>query len=488
MKPTFSVAEEQFRRSLLLAVLFILPAIMSAYSMGVVDQDIWWHIEVGRWITENQAVPLHDPFTTIGSEKEWIAYSWLFEIAVYFLYSWFGPMGIVLYTLLATALVTLCILSLLSEFKISFATRILLTAASIFALSSHLSPRPWLISILLFTLLMKIVIGYWNTGRTRLLFYLPPIFLLWANTHIQFIYGLFVLCLALAAVLLSRYRTGLFEETKARPMPLLISSLISFLITFVNPYGLKLYMAVLEIVRQKGPFDYVSEMQSLSFRQFSDWVALGLTLCAAYCLGYRRERYNLFLSALYLVAIFVSFRSTRDIWFVLIVSLTIVATTIDSFSATQPFRLRLAQILISALVSIILLVFLFKANNLNNIALNSLIESHYPASATRFIRERNLIGPVYNHFDWGGYLISELPGRKIAFDGRTNLHGDVRIERSMRTWSGKPGWQQDPDLSSSKLVVAPKDLPLAWLLRSDSRFRPVFEDSRVMVFERVANK
>ena len=68
--------------------------------------------------------------------------------------------------------------------------------------------------------------------------------------------------------------------------------------------------------------------------------------------------------------------------------------------------------------------------------LESVVERTFPVAAVKFINEKNYSGPLYNHFNWGGYLIWTLPKLLVSMDGRMNVHGDRRIERSVNTWSG----------------------------------------------------
>ena len=67
-------------------------------------------------------------------------------------------------------------------------------------------------------------------------------------------------------------------------------------------------------------------------------------------------------------------------------------------------------------------------------------------------------------------------------DGRSNLHGEARIERNRQTWWGMPGWNTDPELTEAKVIVGPIDLPLIALLRTDNRFRLCYEDRVAAVF------
>ena len=70
-------------------------------------------------------------------------------------------------------------------------------------------------------------------------------------------------------------------------------------------------------------------------------------------------------------------------------------------------------------------------------------------------------------------------------DGRTIVHGEPRILAHVDTWQGRPAWHADPELAAAKIVVGPRDLPLASLLRLDERFKLVYEDrdGPAVVFE-----
>jgi hypothetical protein len=86
--------------------------------------------------------------------------------------------------------------------------------------------------------------------------------------------------------------------------------------------------------------------------------------------------------------------------------------------------------------------------------------------------------------DWGGYLIWRWRHLPVAIDGRTNLHGHERLDRSQRTWLGLPGWRDDPDLNAANLVIGAPTQPLIALLRSDERFTLAYEDDQAVVLVR----
>src|SRR5215470_3078707 len=114
--------------------------------------------------------------------------------------------------------------------------------------------------------------------------------------------------------------------------------------------------------------------------------------------------------------------------------------------------------------------------------LQSVVERLYPVAAVKFVNEKNYSGPLYNHFNWGGYLIWTLPRLPVSMDGRMNVHGDQRIERSFNTWSGLRGWESDPELMKARLIIGDVKYALISLMRTDSRFKLVYEDGVAAVF------
>jgi hypothetical protein len=120
--------------------------------------------------------------------------------------------------------------------------------------------------------------------------------------------------------------------------------------------------------------------------------------------------------------------------------------------------------------------------DLSPAGLDSRVRRRFPVEAAAVVADRGYRGPLYNDFNWGGYLSWALPHLPVAIDGRTNLYGDAHIERFGRTWSGLPGWQDDPDLAGAGVVIAPAECALVSLLERDNRFARVHADAVAHVY------
>jgi hypothetical protein len=109
-----------------------------------------------------------------------------------------------------------------------------------------------------------------------------------------------------------------------------------------------------------------------------------------------------------------------------------------------------------------------------------------PIKAIGFAKSHRYRGPLYNTYDWGGILIWDLR-LPVSLDGRAALYGDQLIDRSVATWGGRPGWDKDPELARSNLVLAPVNEPLTQLLMLSPDFRLAYKDKVAAVFVRDRN-
>ena len=478
--------EPQFRRCLFLIVLFSIPAWLTLRSTGVVDADVWWHLRTGQWIVQHRWVPFDDWFSTSGMGKPWIAYSWLFEVLIYGLFSKLGLIGLLAYVYALMLAITAALHSLVRKFESRLAYSVALTALSLLALAPYYTPRPWLFTILFFIIELDVLVSVRRSGSYRTLLILPLLFVFWANIHIQFVYGLFVL--GIFAVedpinRLLRNRTGVSDEQE-RPLPfrtivLVIAACLVAIV--VNPYHFKIYALVLDTLRLTGLYDLISELQAMQFRAISDWLVLLLTLAAAFALG-RRRNIDPFWGLLLLTGAFLSFRSGRDSWFVVIVASAIIPKAHSATPVTRQHTLSKAQVIIVVAAVGILLLIATRTANLSEVNLQRTVARTYPVRAAQIVEERGYQGPLYNHFDWGGYLIWRLPGLPVSIDGRSHLHNPARIKQSLKVWNGETDWASDTELAAAHIVIAEKNLPLTQLLRLDSEFEIVYEDEVAVVF------
>jgi hypothetical protein len=177
---------------------------------------------------------------------------------------------------------------------------------------------------------------------------------------------------------------------------------------------------------------------------------------------------------------YVSFRSLRDVWVVIIVSAAVIASALEKQEKSQ-FRVTLWSWPVVPVMVVVAMLIGFRAMGQNNATLARGLAEALPVNAVEYVKSRNLPGPVFNDFGWGGYLIWSL-GMPVEMDGRGNIYGDARVAQSVATWGGASGWNTNEDLQKANLVIGPVNAALTQLLRLSPCFQLVYEDRLAAVF------
>src|SRR5262249_8858906 len=144
---------------------------------------------------------------------------------------------------------------LVRKYETRLAQSILIAAAGVFALAHMRTPRPWLFTILCFAIELNLLVSFRRSHNYRRLFWLVPFFAFWANLHIHFVYGLFVLGLAALEEPINRLLRRAASTGPDRPLPFkwsMAMSVACVLGTLVNPYHFRIYAVVLDTIRLSG--------------------------------------------------------------------------------------------------------------------------------------------------------------------------------------------------------------------------------------------
>ncbi len=468
---------EKVAQAIALAVILAAPVLICIHSAVAADPDVWWHLRTGEWILQHHAVPHVDPFSGPNAGKPWEAYSWLFELLIFKLFSGFGLAGIVGYSSAMVLAIAVAYWHLIKRLQQDFSVVALLVFATFCSLQHLYTPRPWMFSILFFVLEVDILMHARRTGRVRELAWLPLIFALWSNIHIQFVDGLLVLGLA-AAESLSTSR-GIGVRTRVRAGWIFAAFFGSIVAVMMNPFGWHIYRVAYDLASQPGVLNKINELQAIPFRDITDYSLLFLALAAAAALAWRR-RFLVFEAGLLAFAAVVSFRSKRDIWVMATAAAVILASAIK-IRRTATVRLPGVGALLSIAGAALAALASFHLMHVNNANLETQVEKTEPVAAVRAIQARDYPGPLFNDFNWGGYLIWALR-MPVSLDGRAAFYGDKAIDRSVATWNLAPDWNTDPQLKAAGVVIGPVGAPLIQMLRIDPHFQLVYEDKLAAVF------
>ncbi|MBO0699176.1 MAG: hypothetical protein J2P46_12340, partial [Zavarzinella sp.] len=298
----------QGHRALFVAFLLaVLPAGNALYPR--LDEDTWWHLATGKYIVEHRDVPHTDPFSRLGQEGDvpWVAYSWLHELILYGAYSAGGIGGVLAYRHLLDCLTFVTVAWFILRGSDGLVRRLVALALTTGTLVPMVAERPWHYTIVFTTVSLHAVLELRAGAPARRYWWLVPVYVLWANLHIQFVLGLGVLGLGLAATVIEQRRVG----PQARRWAALIAA--CGLATLANPYHARLYRVVWEYATQTAALRIVYELAPPDFTNWWNWPLAVLLFWATFACAARRL--PVFDTALLLAGTVFSLRMQRDVWF-----------------------------------------------------------------------------------------------------------------------------------------------------------------------------
>jgi len=457
-------------------------------KLAVLDPDIWWHLSVGDWIVHNRAFPHAGIFSRTAATRPWMAYSWGYEVLLSRFYDWWTFIGMGVFGTALTIAVAVSVFVMLYRISGRFWAAWALSSFSFAGFLFNIAPRPVFFSVVLYTIILTLILEAQRRGRVQLLYWLPLVFIVWANIHIQFIYGLALVGLLAGINLLQRVAISLwpYPESLAKPT-LPVSPLFAIFAGCVvagciGPYSYHLYQEAFVISQSKIMYKIIIELQALSFKYYEHYVELMLAVGAFFALGWQKKL-DPFKLALLIFACIFAFRTWRDAWFLCVTAAAIVA----DFPVSEDKRdrsLGLSGWAAVSATSILMLLLAVRNTDFNTRALDRAISHEYPVNAVNFLRRNPVGGPLYNSFDFGGFLIFYMPQYPVSIDGRTDLYGDAVDEQYFATQEADPSYTADPTLNEAGLVILKNKFPIAQILMTDRRFRVIYHDDIATVFVR----
>jgi len=385
----------------LLALAAIL--LLGLFSTELSDSDSWWHLATGRYIVTQHRLPVPDPFafTTAtaapaypGEERTRrfnLTHEWLSQAVWYLIESAGGAAGVVLWKALLLAL--LCGLTgLVAKWRTEswlWGVAAALAAASLAIEFAH--DRP---SILSYVFTAACIAIFENRKR---LWLLPPLLLLWANCHGGFFLG-WVVCGAYAAEALLR------RAADARRI-LLVSG-IAVAVSGINPNGFAVIAAVL------------SYRQSAMQASLTEWARADLwgppyafdvmLYGAAACLMAAWRRVRPADGLLFLAFAGAALTAFRNEMLVGLLAPILIASYF-------PWKRRLPVLAAYAAAAALTVAAAWGCARGSFFQLRA-AEWRYPEGAVQFLRDHRITAPLFNTYEYGGYLIWR--GQRVFIDGR----------------------------------------------------------------------
>jgi hypothetical protein len=289
------------------------------------------------------------------------------------------------------------------------------------ALGAFFGLRPQLIGMI-FLVLTLIILEKFSAGHERALWLLPPIFLLWVNTHGSFVFGFFVLGVTWLCGQIQFSAGGIWAHrwTQRQSVQLLLAILVSALVLPITPYGTRIAAYPLSMAfGQPVNVNNIQEWQPLGMGSILGKTFMIVAILFFIACLIERPKFQLSEIALALFGVFAACTHLRFtvlfvIFFAPLWAQIFARWMSDEAKEDHPW-------LNAGLMAVILICFvvLFPSNE----TIGQNVENQYPQGAMQYLGSHPIHGQLFNEYGWGGYLIETNQSKNMIFiDSRADIY------------------------------------------------------------------
>jgi len=458
-----------------------------AFAEGVAltqsDGDLFAHIRLGQIILDGSTIPatsvLGFSFGATAVYPAWLAAVWFAA-----LHRVGGLALIVATTAVVAGLAHGAVSALFRRRGLNSRSNLIASLLGLALAASHWLARPHEFT-LLFTALVLVLLetaGIWVAVACGF------IFLLWANLHGGWAFGLVLLACYVAGDALEMVGSDDRHAWRSRLTRDSLALSFSALATFCTPYGFRLHQAVLATLSDRSVATLINEYQPPGLSALPDilfFSVLGLSVLAI--LGSRRRPSFPALLAIVVTTAF-AFRASRNIALFGLVAWPLMAihllgrrtpTAVGSDSTPD----RRVGVVASTFACLLLLLGALHGRAAGRSLIADAVEAdRFPVVAVSRLRASGNQANTLTTWVWSGYVPFAWPGKRVFFDPL--LFSPAILDRFGDMLLARPGWRQQLAKNDVGTVVLPRGVPLTDSLARDIGWTQWHRDGTAVVFLR----
>ncbi len=476
-------------RRLVIAIAFL--GIVFMASRPMIDTDTWWHLRTGQWILDNHALPGVDRFSFTRSGAAWYYPAWLSEILMVEVFSIAGLPGLnLLFTVLIVLSCFVIFLTMQGDPYLRAAVLVLAAgAAEIFW-----SARPQIFTFL-FSACFFYCLREFLQGRKNLLWILPILMVLWVNTHAGFFMGFVFLLLAVVHQGL-RILSSHDEHSPDQIRKFVWISGIGvacFLTSWINPSGLKILAYPFQTVSVQFLQNYIQEWQVPNFHYWDAQLFLILLFFTWAVIAFSPKPLDAGDFFLLAIISYTGFLAGRNTYFLSIIAPALIMdygqpileSKFPGWSPGKATSRILGVVNIAILSAATIGVAAGAVQSITPASLDAAIRRQIPVDAVEFLSKNPGWGRMFNSYNWGSYLLWNLPSYPVFVDGRTDLYDDEILTQYLTVVNARAGWQNVLQAWDIQVVFLDPSAPILQVLLTEG-WQVRYQDHQSVILLRPA--
>lgn len=474
---------------LIFAIIAPYTAIVGAVKLTQADGDLSAHILMGNRILATGHIPAHSLASYTAPTEPMVAHAWLAEIFFAWLYRLGGLPLICVFAGIIVGLTHAMIALFLRRHGADPRWAFLAALLSFSLASTHWLARPHLFSIFFAAITLFLL----ESERPNRQLFFVLLYIVWANLHGGWLYGLMMIGLYIAGELGEALLTNDRRYWLGRARRDSVALALATAATLLNPYGLGLHREVFFAVTSSSLAKNLAEFLPPNFQDVGQWPFLVAILLTIALLSVGVRRMPLPWLAVIIVSLFFALRSFRNIALFGVTAWPLIALHVarsfphgrrqfplfNEFARLDP-NTRVGWIGAPVAVLLILL-------GLNHgwVGPVPVIADHFdkktfPVVAVDRARESHLQGRVWDSWGWGGYIMFAWPEASLHVDplkfSQTTMDSYSTIEDL------RPTWQAELKKWNVQTIIAPSKSPLAKALKDAPGWSKFYGDTTAVVY------
>jgi hypothetical protein len=465
------------------AIALVYSSALYFFSFITADPDLWGHIMFGKEILTSKAIPRFDMYSYTAFGAEWINHEWLSEVLMWQTFNLLGSPGLLVGKLII-GLITVSAISIISyNRKTHFLIYGLVFVISVFIISPGFMTRPQLATFL-FTSLLFLVIHFYLEKRVNILWTLPFIMILWANSHGGFIIGAGILLIVVALEYMSCF---IKNRDSSHLRGLILWVLITEVSILINPYGFNLLVFLYKTLTLSRS---ISEWEAISLFDVSYLRLKIFSICLILSFFINKNKNRYWEVGIIIIAMSFAFLHQRHTPILAIVAAPFLAEKISGIVEALRINEKIVsvfpQVVLSIAVSFIIGYQLsITINRYIKAEFNIFVDPNiYPVSAIKFLKVNSIKGNLLVPFEWGEYAIWKLyPDNKVSIDGRFDtIYPEEVINDHFNGVRSGDGWNYLLSKYPTDIILARRNTYSANMINKQSDWIYIYSDNISIIF------
>lgn len=336
--------------------------------------------------------------------------------------------------------------------------------------------RSQIVTFLFF--ILSIYILKKSADKPRLLYFLPFLFIVWANTHIGFFLG---------PVLYTLFVIDSLIKKRSVNWRLYFLSLAA---TLINPFGINAYLEI------------INHASSPLGTMIAEWVPpdiyvqilIAFTALAITSYMFFRRKFSVFAILSLIIFGYLAFTARRNLPLYYVTFFIILFEQFPVFSRLP----ELPEITLPILFSVTLFLTYIQIpktltfdNNWSNYCRS--LGTNFPCQP--IAKYKSLAGNIFASYEWGGFLIWKLPQAKVFIDGRMPAwkaeDGRSPYAVYLDILQTKPGWNEKLNMYKTDYIFMYPDTFIDVVLRPNPKifgWDEVYRDDQAVIFKNLKQK